>query len=236
VSLNQGEIDRVLDAVGPDLVVARLQPFVTEARRARIERALEGRLLGVGVAVENPHDPHNAAAVVRSAEAFGAGHVHVIGPSATILRSRRTTAGTHHWLATHSHGDLDGFFAAMHREGITVAAACVDAELALEDLPVDHPICLLFGNEHVGLSAEAKRRASAAFVIRTHGFAESLNLSVSAAVSLYVVTTRMRGRLGRASDLTPQQAIRERARGYLRSVDPRLARGLFAPAAAAGEG
>lgn len=230
MSLRRAEIDAMIETARADAVVERLTEFLTPARRERIEQVLAARLFGVHVAVEEPYDPHNAAAVVRSAEAFGAACVHVIAASEGVLRSKRTTAGTHHWVETNNHRDLDAFFADVRARGMVVAAACVhDTTIPLEDLPVDRPICLLFGNEHRGLSPAARERADLRFAIRTHGFAESLNLSVSAAISLYSVTSRRRAQLGRASDLSEAEADHERARWYLRSVDERLARGLFSP-------
>jgi tRNA (guanosine-2'-O-)-methyltransferase len=233
VNLRRDEIDAMIAEAGASTVVERLTEFLTPPRRERIEQVLGGRLFGVHVAVEEPYDPHNAAAVVRSAEAFGAACVHVIAASERVLRSKRTTAGTHHWVETRNHADLGGFFAEVRERGMVVAAACVEEQsdppaLDLEELPVERPICLLFGNEHRGLSPAARSEADLRFHIHTHGFAESLNLSVSAAISLYATTRRRRTRLGRDSDLSDSQRDHERARWYLRSVDERLARGLFA--------
>ena len=56
-----------LGDVDPAQIIEALTPYVTERRRARIARVVESRLCGVEVALERPYDPHNAAAVVRSA-------------------------------------------------------------------------------------------------------------------------------------------------------------------------
>src|SRR5262245_18725995 len=88
---------------GASAMVERMRPFVTEARQARIEAVLAARLCSVEVAIENPYDPHNAAAVVRSAEALGVWSVHVIAPSNRILRAGGTTTGTHNWIDTRHH-------------------------------------------------------------------------------------------------------------------------------------
>ncbi len=241
------EIERILaarpDVAGCDALAQRLAPWVTEARRAKMEAVLEQRLASLAIAVENPYDPHNAAAVVRSAEAFGVATVHVINASRRVLRSKRLTTGTHHWvdLRTYRGGKkveggefdevgpaLDAFFEVAGRAGMRVAGACVDGACALEELPVDAPLCLLMGNEHAGLSEAAKARCDLRFRIPMQGFAESLNLSVSSALSLYVTAGRRRAQLGRAGDLDDEQIARTRARWYLNSVDARTIRGLFA--------
>lgn len=225
--MRREQIDQLIGHVGAANVVEKLAPYLTPRRIERIASVADGRLFGIEVAVEEPYDPFNAAAVVRSAEAFGAGCVHVIGAPERILRSKKTTTGTFHWVSTRTHRDLGVFFAQVRQRGMTVAAACVDEGEDLESLPVMEPLCLLFGNESRGLSDAAKRGADLRYRIKTHGFAESLNVSVSAAVSLYSVTSRRRRELGRQGDLEPDQLLWERARMYVQSVDERLALGLL---------
>ncbi|PRQ07457.1 TrmH family RNA methyltransferase [Enhygromyxa salina] len=224
--MNRGECDRLAAHYGASTIVAGLREFVSETRRARIETVLAGRLRSVAVAIENPYDPHNAAAVVRSAEAVGAWTVHVIAASQRILQASGTTKGTHHWIETRHHDTL-GHFLTAHESGMVLAGACVDATHMLEELPTDRPICLLFGNEHAGLSPEAQAACSLRFRIPIHGFAESYNLSVAAALSLYSYTTRRRATLGRAGDLDDASLELERARCYMRSVQARHVRVLF---------
>ena len=219
---------------GSEQIAAILEPYVSERRRARIEASLDGRLASVEVAIERPYDPHNAAAVVRSAEALGAWAVHVIEASEKILRARGTTTGTHHWIETRHHRDLDAFVAEQRDRGMRVVGACVDATHMLEELPVDRPLCLLLGNEHAGLSAAAQAACELRYRIPIYGLAESYNLSVAAALSLDSVTRRRRALLGHAGDLDATQRAFERARAYYRSVDPRHAKAAFpvpAPAA-----
>ena len=54
-----------------------------------------------------------------------------------------------------------------------------------------------------------------------YGMSESLNLSVSAALSMHSVATRRRAWLGREGDLEGERLMRERARYYARCVDQR---------------
>ncbi|TPV92280.1 MAG: RNA methyltransferase [Myxococcales bacterium FL481] len=226
--LDHPTTERILAELGAERIVETLAPYLSEHRRERIEAALRGRVSGVHVAVEEPYDPHNAAAVVRSVEAFGAAGVHVIRASERVLASRRTTQGAFHWVERGSFAALEEFFAAMHQRGLRVYGGAMDGELTLDGLPVVAPICLLFGNEHRGLSAAARARCDGLYRIPMFGFSESLNLSVSAAVSLYDVLRRRRAHVGRDSDLEPEEYRVERARCYLRAVDPRFAVGLVA--------
>ena len=117
------EIDRILEEAGSASVVARLGEYLTARRRERIEQVLAGRMFGVHVAIERPYDPHNAGAVVRSAEAFGAGCVHVIEAHERVLRGKRTTTGTFNWVETRDHANLGEFIEQARTDGMLVAAA-----------------------------------------------------------------------------------------------------------------
>ena len=136
--------------VDPARIIEALTPYVTERRRARISRVVESRLCGVEVALERPYDPHNAAAVVRSAEITGAGRVHVVAASERILKAKRTTTGAFHWVQTSQHAAVEYLVEDARSRGMLLAGACVDGDVDLEALPVHEPICLVFGNEHAG--------------------------------------------------------------------------------------
>ena len=217
---------RILELHGPRRVVEVLAPYLTAARRERIDVVLEGRMSGVHVAIESPSDPHNAAAVVRTAEALGALGVHVIAAEGKALHAKATTQGAYHWVHTAHHDSLDSFLERMRRQERRLFGAAMDAELRLDQLPIEAPLCLLLGNEQRGLSPEARAACEATYRIPMTGMSESLNLSVSAAISLYDVLGRRRARVG-SSDLATAERERLQAEYYLRSVDERLARALL---------
>lgn len=224
--MERSELDRLITRFGPDRVVRSLEAYVSEPRRERIEAVLDGRMRGVQVALEEPTDPHNAAAVVRTAEALGVLGVHVIGAEPGALHARSTTQGAYHWVSTRHHPDLATFLHDVRGECSIIAGADMEGPVTVDELPVDEPLLLLFGNEQRGLSDEARAACDVQFRIPMFGMSQSLNLSVSAAISLYDVTTRRRALAGK-TDLTPDDRARLRARYYLRALDERLIRGLF---------
>jgi tRNA (guanosine-2'-O-)-methyltransferase len=215
------ELDRKIDRIGSERAVAKLGPLLTAERVERIERTLLGRLDSLHVAVELPRDPYNAAAVVRTAEALGALHVHVVHEREDALHARKTTQGSFNWLHTHHHGELSELLFSLRSRGVKLCGALMQGSHKLEELPVDGPLCLLFGNEGTGLSAEAVAACDLTFRIPMYGMSESLNLSVSAALSMHSVATRRRAWLGREGDLEGERLMRERARYYARCVDQR---------------
>ncbi len=89
---------------------------------------------------------------------------------------------------------------------------------------MDQPLCLVFGNEQAGLSARARQDCELCFRIPMFGMAESLNLSVAAAIAVHALAERRRARLAAPGDLSPEELAERRARWYAKAVDPRLAR------------
>jgi tRNA (guanosine-2'-O-)-methyltransferase len=103
----------------------------------------------------------------------------------------------------------------------------MDGTHTVSELPVDAPLCVLFGNEKVGLSEETLAACDLTFRIPMVGMSESLNLSVSAAITLYDVSARRRAALGRVGDLQGEALALERARYYARSIERRMLDGLL---------
>lgn len=221
---------RIADALvaehGAQHVLDTLAPFVTAKRQQRIDAVLDGRMASVHVAVEAPSDPHNAAAIVRSCEAMGALGVHVVAAEGRALHAPATTTGAFRWVHTHHHDSLDAFLAHAREAGLRVAGACMDGEVPLGRIPLDAPLCLLLGNENRGLSHTARAACDLLYHVPMVGMTESLNLSVTAAVSLFDVMRRKR-QAGQTGDLDPDARTRLRASYFAMSVDPRQLHARF---------
>lgn len=208
----------------PQHIIDTLSPFVTPRRQQRIADVVSTRLGGIHVALENPYDPHNAAAVIRNCEAMGVYNLHVIGGQAEGFRSQGVTQGSHHWIHLNFYQNLDEFRA--KTQGFLIAGACMDGETTLQAVPVEKPVCILLGNEHDGLSPEAIALCDITYRIPMYGMSESFNLSVSAGISLYDLSQRKRQLCG-ATDLEIVEASTLTANYYLNSVESRLIEQLF---------
>ncbi|MBV1860237.1 MAG: RNA methyltransferase [Nannocystaceae bacterium] len=211
---------RLTEAYTATQIAEALTPYLTEVRREKIERLLDKRLPQIQIAIEAPSDPHNAAAVVRTAEALGVVDVHLIASERRALEAKNTTQGAFRWVRTHHHEDLSSFLGQGALQGGAMFGGWMDAERTVEELPVDRPICVMFGNETRGLSSEARAACDGGFRIPMVGMTESLNLSVCAAITLYDLTSRLRA--AGAVGLDTRQRDQLRARHYMDSVDERL--------------
>ena len=211
-------------------IIQRLEPYVTPQRQKRIQVSLNQRLGDIHLAMEATSDMHNALAAVRSAEALGIVHIHFIAPEGDAKSLRSVTQGAHHWVCMHYYDDFLSFAAYLQKNNITCAGAVVtNHNTSLGELAVQEPLCVLLGNEQRGLSVEATRYCNTLYAIPMHGFSESLNLSVSAAISLYDITQRKRALLpaGVSGNLTHNDTQILQARYYMHTLQDRLVNGLL---------
>ncbi|PIE18533.1 MAG: RNA methyltransferase [Proteobacteria bacterium] len=221
--LASGEPEAPHTALEPAAIVRALRPHLRRARRRRIERVLAQRLASVTVVLEHPYDPHNGAAVLRTAEALGVLDVHVVRGAEGFAFSRKVTVNAHKWLNVYVHADTRACLRALRAAGYGLWAALPPtlgtAPVAL-DAPatVASPAALVFGNEHAGLTEEAIACCDAPFHLPMFGFGESFNLSVSVALALQPLCAARRAVLGRDGDVVGVRRDRLRAAYYARSA------------------
>ena len=83
-------------------------------------------------------------------------------------------------------------FQQLREKGYTIVATTPHKDAYTpQDLPLDKPIALFFGAEKHGISEELSKEADYFVKIPMHGFTESYNVSVSAAILLSALRTRM---------------------------------------------
>ncbi len=196
----------------PEDVIEILSGKLSDDRRRRIDEVVSRRTRHLTVAIEGVRDPHNTAAVIRTADAFGLQVVHVIERGERFLSSRKVTQGAHKWVDLGVWSGPQPFVETVRAEGKRILAAAMDGDVAVDALDPDEPLALVFGNEHEGITPEIRSLCDGAFSIPMFGFAESINVSAAAAITL----AHLR-RFGRGG-LTPEEAQILKARFYLRAV------------------
>src|ERR1043166_5825876 len=77
--------------------------FVTEQRVQKFENVIHQRTRYITVAVEDVYQPHNASAVLRSAECFGIQDVHIIENKNKYKPTEDISLGSHQWLTLTRH-------------------------------------------------------------------------------------------------------------------------------------
>jgi TrmH family RNA methyltransferase len=150
----------------------------------------------LGVVFDRPTNPGNIGALVRSADAFGAGFVLVTGHAADPYdpRSVRASAGSLFGLPVirvPSHTSVLAWLdTAPDRPLIVATDERGDVDIADADLA--GPTILLVGNETVGLSAAWREAADLIASIPITGTASSLNAANAATVALYEASRQRR--------------------------------------------
>lgn len=135
------------------------------------------------VAIENWQHDMNIGSIVRSANAFGAAEVHIIGKRRW---NRRGAMVTDRYQHVRHHEDVATFSAWAADAGIPVVAADnVDGSVPVDRAELPERCVLLFGQEGPGLSAEALAAASSTIEITQYGSTRSINASAAAAVVMY---------------------------------------------------
>jgi tRNA (guanosine-2'-O-)-methyltransferase len=206
--------DTRLAAYEPEFVIRTLAPLLTDERRKRLELVIERRLSSVMIGLDAPYDPHNGAAVLRSCEAFGVRELHVVEREGTPFAVARSVArGAEKWVDVVCHQTPDTFLAAARLSSMRLVAAHANGELLPKDLVRIPRLALVLGNERGGIRQELAAACAQSVRVPMRGFAESLNLSVSAAILLHAATA------GRPGDLDEDERIRLYARGLYLSFE-----------------
>jgi tRNA (guanosine-2'-O-)-methyltransferase len=147
----------------------------------------------VTVVLENIFDPLNVSAVLRSCDATGIREVFAVYTKEYLdkrglILGKRTSGGAFKWIDVYVFEDLEECFRRVkERYGRILATHLGTESKSLYSLDLTEPVALLFGNEDEGISAEALALSDGNFTIPMSGFAESLNISVACAVSLFEV-------------------------------------------------
>jgi tRNA G18 (ribose-2'-O)-methylase SpoU len=135
------------------------------------------------VAIENWQHDHNIGSVVRTANAFLAREVHVVGRRRW---NRRGAMVTDRYQHLRHHATLEALAEAMHAHGVPLLGIDnLPGSEPLESLALPRRVCLLFGQEGPGLSAEARAACDGTFSIAQFGSTRSINASAAAAIAMH---------------------------------------------------
>jgi len=142
------------------------------------------------VAIENWQHDMNIGSIVRSANAFAADTVHIVGRRRWNKRGAMVTDRYQHVL---HHPDVASFLAWSREAGLPVLAVDnVEGSVPIETFDLPERCVLLFGQEGPGLSDEAIAASDAVLEISQFGSTRSINASAAAAVVMHAWVRRHR--------------------------------------------
>lgn len=174
-------------------LLAHLEGFITQERKARFLQVLANRTKYLTVALEDVYQLHNASAVIRSCDVFGIQQAHLIEGRFGHRLDKKIAMGAQRWVDIHRHNSTKECIRQLRGQGYQIIATVPrEGSTPLQSFPLDQPTALFFGTEKEGLSPEVLDLADGALYIPMFGFTESLNISVAAAIILQDLSTRLR--------------------------------------------
>lgn len=178
-------------------LLQHLLSFISDNKRALFHKIIQDRTKHVTVVLEDIFQPHNASAVLRSCDVFGIQDVHVIENNNKYEVNPDVALGASKWINLHKYNRNENNTLAcinsLKKSGYKVYATTPHTnDCLIKDIPLDNKMALLFGTEQHGLSDIAMDNVDGYVKIPMYGFTESLNISVSAAITLYELSKRLK--------------------------------------------
>ena len=160
-------------------VVDRYRYWTLEA----IVSDLDTRRHDFHVAIENWQHDFNIGTVVRTANAFLAAEVHIVG---NRRWNRRGAMVTDRYQHVRHHATPAALAAYLHDRGVRLLGIDnLPGSEHLETMEMPRRVCFLFGQEGPGLSEAARGACDGTFSIAQFGSTRSINASAAAAIAMH---------------------------------------------------
>jgi tRNA G18 (ribose-2'-O)-methylase SpoU len=160
-------------------VADRFRYWTVEAIRAELDTCRHP----FHVAVENWSHDFNIGSVVRTANAFNAAGVHIVGRRRW---NRRGAMVTDAYLHVHHHPDVAALLDWAGEAGLPVLGIDnLPGSMPLETSAIPRSCVLLFGQEGPGLSERARYGCQVVLSIAQYGSTRSINAGAAAAIAMH---------------------------------------------------
>jgi tRNA (guanosine-2'-O-)-methyltransferase len=180
------------------LVSNHLLQFISDKRKETMECVLSLRTRHITLVLEDIYQSQNASAAVRTCECLGIQDLHVIEKKSSYSVNKKVLKGSNKWMSIvkYKEKNLDNTLLCYQRlraagYKILVTDPLPDG-IPINEVPIDQKIALVMGNELEGISEIALKNADQKVNIPMFGFTESFNISVSAAVCLHTLVSKLR--------------------------------------------
>lgn len=135
------------------------------------------------VAIENWVHDRNIGTVVRTANAFGAAEVHIVGRRRW---NRRGAMVTDRYCHLRHHNDIDALVGWATQAGLPlVGIDNLPGAVPLETTQLPEACVMVFGQEGPGLSDAAQRACTTVLSIAQFGSTRSINAGVAAGIAMH---------------------------------------------------
>lgn len=170
-----------------------LETFLTEHRLQRFAEVLQQRTMHFTVATEDVYQLHNTSAVMRSCDVFGIQELNIVEEVNSKRIDGEIAMGAQKWVDLNRYHTTKSCIADLKAKGYQIVATTPHTDdCDLYDFDITNKSCFFFGRETEGLSQQVIDNADCFLKIPMAGFTESLNISVSAAIILQHVTSKLK--------------------------------------------
>ena len=174
-------------------LLEHLETFLTDSRREKFTKVIQQRTKHFTVATEDVYQLHNTSAVIRSCDVFGIQEVNIVEEQNSKRIDREIAMGAQKWVDLNRYQTVKGCIDDLKQKGYQIVATTPHTnDTLLHEFDVTKKSCFFFGRETEGLSKTVLNAADCYLKIPMVGFTESLNISVSAAIILQHVTTKLK--------------------------------------------
>lgn len=180
-----------------ELTIQHLSQFVSDHKKAFVEKVLNARTRQVTVVLEDIFQSQNASAVIRTCECMGIQDIHIVENITKYSINPRVLKGSNKWIdikhyASKTQNNTVDVFNQLKEAGYDILVMDpADEGISIEKVDFQNKIAFVFGNELRGISKEALALCDKKVKIPMYGFTESFNISVSVAICLNTIITKL---------------------------------------------
>ena len=170
-----------------------LQNYLTESRKERFKQVLSERTRHFTIATEDIYQLHNTSAVMRTCDVFGIQDLHVVEEKVSKRIDKEIAMGAQKWVTFNRYNSIKNCIYNLKDSGYQIIATTPhDNSTMLHEFDISKKSAFFFGKESEGLSDTVMEAADGFLKIPMYGFTESLNISVSAAIIMQHVVSKMK--------------------------------------------
>ena len=179
-------------------ILEALRKYILPERAERIHNSAIERTKLIRVVIEDIYQDNNAGAVYRTCDCFGIQEATVIENYYLTKVAKSISKGSEKWLTINKHDEENtnntvACIKNLKAQGYKVVATTPhNPDVLLPDFEITEKTAIIFGTEGKGLTQDALELADIKLKVPIYGFTESFNISVSAALVLQDLTTKLR--------------------------------------------
>jgi tRNA (guanosine-2'-O-)-methyltransferase len=180
------------------LLIPFFSKYITDHKKEFIQKVLSQRTRHIAVVLEDIYQSQNTSAAIRTSECMGLQDVHIVEDTSKYQFNTRVLKGSDKWMdliryRTKNINNAEVCFKNLKQQGYTIYTADpAEDGVSIHDIGIENRTAIVFGNELRGASQYALQHCDQKVKIPMYGFTESLNISVSVAICLNALITKLR--------------------------------------------